>query len=155
MKILIISKGFYPDISPRSFRATELAKEFSLQGHKVTIMALAGGENQYKFVQDNGLKLINIPEPRINIPFVQKLKKGGLPLRAISRLFEITLDYPSNQYKFIIETELKKMSEFDLIISIAVPHTIHWGVAAARRRDWKLTKIWIADCGDPYLKVES
>ena len=38
-KILIITHGFYPEISPRSFRATELVKEFVRQGHEVTVIA--------------------------------------------------------------------------------------------------------------------
>jgi len=36
-KILIVSNAFYPEISPRSFRTTELAKELSRQGHKDTL----------------------------------------------------------------------------------------------------------------------
>jgi len=36
-KIILISNAFYPEISPRSFRATELAKEFVKQGHQVVV----------------------------------------------------------------------------------------------------------------------
>ncbi len=38
MKILIVSRAFYPEISPRAFRTTELAKEFARQGHQVKII---------------------------------------------------------------------------------------------------------------------
>ena len=38
-KILIVTRAFYPTQSPRSFRATELAKELYRQGHDVTVMA--------------------------------------------------------------------------------------------------------------------
>jgi hypothetical protein len=38
-KLLIVTHGFYPEQSPRSFRATELAKEFCRQGHQVSIIA--------------------------------------------------------------------------------------------------------------------
>ena len=46
MKILMIAYYFYPDITPRSFRAFELAKEFSRQGHSVTII-LPQSEEDY------------------------------------------------------------------------------------------------------------
>ena len=38
-KILLVSSAFYPEISPRSFRATELAKEFCRRGHDVTVIS--------------------------------------------------------------------------------------------------------------------
>jgi len=38
MKILIVSRAFYPEISPRANRTTELAKEFARQGHQVKII---------------------------------------------------------------------------------------------------------------------
>jgi len=37
-KILIVSGEFYPLNTPRSFRTTELAKEFARQGHEVTVL---------------------------------------------------------------------------------------------------------------------
>ena len=36
--ILIVSISFYPDNSPRSFRATELAKELGRHGNEVDIL---------------------------------------------------------------------------------------------------------------------
>ena len=32
-RILIVSRSFYPDNSPRAFRTAELSKEFARQGH--------------------------------------------------------------------------------------------------------------------------
>ena len=37
-RILIVSRSFYPDNSPRAFRTTELSKEFARQGHHVTVI---------------------------------------------------------------------------------------------------------------------
>ena len=37
-RILIISSAFYPFNSPRSFRTTELAKEFARRGHQVKVI---------------------------------------------------------------------------------------------------------------------
>ena len=54
-KILLVSNGFYPEISPRSFRATELAKELVRQGHsvKVTTHPREGVET---FCIENGIQ---------------------------------------------------------------------------------------------------
>lgn len=40
-KILIVTNGYYPKNSPRSFRATEFAKELHRQGHQVTVITHA------------------------------------------------------------------------------------------------------------------
>ena len=46
------------------------------------------------------------------------------------------------------------LSKYDLLISIAVPYSIHWGVAAAWSQQ-KCAKVWVADCGDPYCLQEN
>ena len=40
MNVVIISSFFYPVIQPRSFRATELAKEFARKGNRVSIITM-------------------------------------------------------------------------------------------------------------------
>ena len=51
MKILIITQAFYPGISPRSFRATELAKELARQGDDVTVYAELRDFNYSEFTK--------------------------------------------------------------------------------------------------------
>jgi len=50
---------------------------------------------------------------------------------------------------------LQQESGYDLLISIAVPHPIHWGVACAWRQKNPIALTWIADCGDPYYGQEN
>ncbi len=38
LRLLLVSNAFYPEISPRSYRATELAREFCRQGHDVVVV---------------------------------------------------------------------------------------------------------------------
>jgi hypothetical protein len=47
--------------------------------------------------------------------------------------------------------------KYDLVISIAVPYPIHWGVAAiwSKNKNKNLAPTWIADCGDPYCLQEN
>lgn len=37
------------------------------------------------------------------------------------------------------------------MISFAVPHPVHWGVAWSRSKKHQISGIWVADCGDPYM----
>src|SRR5690606_10094120 len=45
----------------------------------------------------------------------------------------------------------EKNSNYDILISIAAPHPIHWGVAKAIKKYKNIAKCWIADCGDPFM----
>jgi|SRR5690554_366484 len=47
---------------------------------------------------------------------------------------------------------LKKEDKTDMLITVAIPHTIHWGAAWAKTSlKEKFPKLWIADCGDPFM----
>jgi hypothetical protein len=59
------------------------------------------------------------------------------------------------EYKGMVKRALKKESGYDLLVSIAVPHPIHWGVAAVDPKSRKICKTWVADCGDPYVGQEN
>lgn len=148
MNILLITKVFYPIISPRSFRATELAKELSRQGHEVTVVTFYdlkhtsfGKEHNIKFTYLSALKLreISIGDNLL----ISKIK------RVIKRVLQLVAEYPDVELLWIVKNFInKEKKEYDAVISIAVPYPIHWGVAAS---DWKrIAKTWIADCGDPY-----
>jgi hypothetical protein len=52
---------------------------------------------------------------------------------------------------FKVKKMLKDEKGYDMMISFSVPYPVHWGVAWARTRKRPLAKIWIADCGDPYM----
>jgi len=56
-----------------------------------------------------------------------------------------------------VKKKLKNEKDYDLLISIAAPHPIHWGVAWARSKDHPIANIWVADCGDPFMgnKIDS
>ena len=42
-------------------------------------------------------------------------------------------------------------SDYDLMISFAVPYPIHWGVAWSVTKKHRISEVWVADCGDPYM----
>ena len=62
-KILIVSRSFYPENSPRSFRTTELAKEFARQGHDVTVFTPSVKEHR-EFEQEHGVLIKDLGHPK-------------------------------------------------------------------------------------------
>ncbi|MGV3461109.1 MAG: glycosyltransferase [Flavobacterium sp.] len=148
-KILIVTKGFYPENSPRAFRATELAKAFVKQGHEVTVLLPKNEVDYSSFLADNpmSIKTFRLKYGRLT----SKNKFIGEIKRKIGRVLFLLFEYPNIEIMFRVKKELKNVVPYDLMISIAVPHAIHWGIAAVRTEDNPIAKTWVADCGDPFM----
>lgn len=144
MKILIISKFFYPENTPRAFRTTEMALELQRRGNEVTLAL----PEQYKTsVESYGLHFASLGKET-------KEFKGGIFAKILNRLFHILIDYPDILFLFsVYRFLLKNKNDYDVLFSIAFPHSIHWGIGFARKKIGKtrFPKTWIADCGDPYM----
>jgi glycosyltransferase involved in cell wall biosynthesis len=156
-KILIVSRSFYPLNSPRSFRATELAKEFARQKHKVTVLTHRENSIHTNFEKEHGVKIKDLGKPRLKP--IQAKGKGIIYFlfRGLKRVANLLIEYPNIELVAMVSRALKQESGYDLLISIAVPHPIHWGVAKIWKKDSKNNpaQIWVADCGDPYMKQEN
>lgn len=156
MKILIVSAAFYPENSPRSFRASELAKEFARQGHAVTIVTPANQPAHDEFERLHNVSIVDMGKP--TWPEV-KLKGSGvrlLLLRLMRRFLNLFFQYPDIQLVRMVKKALSPGGvEYDLLISIAAPHPVHWGVAMVRSRKNPIAKVWVADCGDPFMGQEN
>lgn len=154
MKILIVSNAFYPENSPRSFRTTELAKEFSRQGHTVTIITHADPA-QDKLIEAYGFNVKPIPKPAWSGFRLRNQGISRLISRVLVRLSDWLFELPMVQLVPIVARALREESGYDLLISIAVPFPVHWGVAKAQRANHRIAKTWVADCGDPYMGQEN
>lgn len=152
--ILIVSNSFYPEISPRSFRATELAKELARQGYKVKVITHAR-EGLEDFCKLNGLEFKDLGQ--LIWPAFKVKGSGIIKLfrRVLARFSGLLFEYPMIQLVPLIKKALEIEKNYDLLISIAVPYPTHWGVALALSKNKNLTKVWIADCGDPYMGQEN
>jgi len=151
-KILIVSRSFYPVNSPRSFRTTELVKEFARQGHEVTLLTPKENvvhepfEKEYGFtIKDLGGQVMN----RFNTSNSGKVTR--IIKRILNRGLNLLFEFPDIEYMWRVKRALKQESGYDLMISIAAPHPVHWGVAFARNEKNKIANTWIADCGDPFM----
>lgn len=150
-KILIISSSFYPMNTPRSFRTTELLKEFCRQGHDVTIYTFYDSNKHDKLAKEFGFTIKNIG--KLKFPRLPVNKKGilGLFLRILKRSLLMLFEYPGIELMYKVRNILKHENDYDMLVTIAVPHTIHWGTALARTKKHHIATTWIADCGDPYM----
>ena len=150
-KILIISTFYFPDNTPRAFRTFELAKQFSKQGYDVSVLIPNVTEKQVNHSQSLNIKLINLgiidfSDFKTNIKVID---------RTIFRSLNLLFDYPDIKLFPKIFRFLKTSNDYDVILSIAVPHSIHWAVAYFLSINKKNKIRWIADCGDPFMGSET
>jgi len=151
-RILIISQVFHPYISPRSFRATELAKELARQGNDVTVYTVLGKYDYARYEQEHKIKIKNIGRmlfgPLKNFVMGQKSILDFI----LEKMFRRLLEFPDIELMFKIPRILKTEKNIDLLISIAIPYPIHWGCALAKSMyKESFPGTWAADCGDPYM----
>lgn len=149
--ILLVSSAFYPELSPRSFRATELAMEFTRQGHNVTVVTRFRDYNYTEFLVKNPLTLKMWPRPNWPTVKVSRNRYSNTAFRLLSRVLSLLFEYPAIEEMFKVKKALKYENNYDLLISFAVPYVVHWGVAWARSSENPIAGVWVADCGDPYM----
>ncbi len=151
-KILIVSNAFYPQNSPRSFRTTELVKELARQGHLITLYTLKDELIHSKIESTFNIKIKDLGQLKYKSLSTDHANKFvSLFKRALSRSLLMLAEYPDVELMFLVDKVLRDEKGYDMLISIAVPFPIHWGVAKAISKNRDLAKIWVADCGDPYM----
>lgn len=154
MKILIVTQAFYPEVSPRAFRATELSRELARQGHEVTVLTPHYPEH-LQWGKTYGVTMHNMGTFNWKPVRIRGGKIMNLLTRIAFRATSLFLEYPFIQIFFLVKKTLPAEKNFDLMISIAVPYPVHWGVAWVRSKSNPIAKTWIADCGDPYVGQEN
>ncbi|MAS52207.1 MAG: hypothetical protein CMD20_03275 [Flavobacteriales bacterium] len=153
MKIVIISQHIFPMQTPRAHRTTELMIELAKRGYDVTVYAVLGKYDYTLFQQETGIKIKAIPIKWQLIPYSSDLEVRRTFLdKLLGKLLNSRFEFPEIEFKYRIFDVLKKETNIDVLISIADPHHIHWGVARAKEKLKELfPKKWIADCGDPFM----
>jgi len=151
-KILIISAAIYPRNTPRAHRATELAKEFSRQGHDVTLYAVLGHYDYTTFIDRYNVKVKNIGRMLFYPVNSDGEIKQKCLVKILTKLLKGFIEFPDIELSFRIPRILKEENKVDLLITNAIPHTVHWGAALYKiGKPKNFPKTWIADCGDPYM----
>lgn len=147
MKIVIVSQVCFPRLSPRSHRATELAKEFANQGHNVSLYAFLGDYDYTEESRKTGVCFKNLGEAKFGMPSNTK-GQGQTLFHRFGRFAGRLVEFPECTMIPMVKRAIQTEGETDLLITIAVPHIIHFAAALADR---KRVKCWIADCGDPFM----
>lgn len=151
MKILVVSAYFHPMITPRAFRTTELVKELCKRGHQVVVY-IPFSNYDYSSFGDYNLKILFFGKRSLSISLPNGKNVFSKGIRCIYRLFSHYTEYPYIKCYFNIPRMLSGLTDnFDVLISIAAPHAVHWGVCKALEYNPNLSKLWIADCGDPFM----
>ncbi len=155
MKVLVITQHIFPIQTPRAHRSTELIKELSRRGIDVTVFAILGKYNYTSFLQEyNYIKIMPIPlRWQVHSYNSDGDGKRHIVDRIMGRLFGRVFLFPDIELCFAVQKILRANYTFDLMISIADPHPIHWGIAEYRRNtgERNFPGRWIADCGDPFM----
>lgn len=156
--ILIISRSTYPSIDPRSMRTNELSKEMVRQGHKVTLYVLTSNYDYTSFEEETGVTIKSLGKTYLSKYNHDSGKSLNFFAKVFNKLVGKYIEFPDielirNTY-LALESEFSTQKEkIDLLITIAVPHPIHWGATLFKTRNPQtLTDTtWVADCGDPYM----
>lgn len=162
MKILIASYWFYPENTPRAFRAMELAKEFARRGHRVDVRApewIPGACPPEKF----GFRLkpvkpgflLNRPGPPAG-----EWRRGPEPRRrlcygvraASKRAYKIIVPegLPSEYFLPLGAGLAGERETYDLLVSVGLPFSVHLGCFLGFSARGSLARVKVADYGDPF-----
>lgn len=151
MKILIISRNIFPTQSPRAFRTTELARELVRQGHEVTVYALLGAYDYDSFQHETGIVIKSLGKSKWG-----NVDSTGYYVRNVftafgNRVLKRYAYFPFIELMWMTKKVVKaEWKNYDLLITIAFPHSIHWGAALAKGSKTNFVR-WISDCGDPFM----
>ncbi len=151
VKLLLVSNAFYPEISPRSYRATELAREFSRQGHEVVVITKYRNHDYSDFLRETSVVLKMWDGGKLPEVGIARRNPWAFLSRALKRALLVLFEYPAIEDMFRVRKMLRRENGYDMMISFAVPYPVHWGVAWAMNRRRKIATKWVADCGDPYM----
>ena len=127
MKILIISRNTFPMQSPRAFRTQELSEQLVKMGHSVILYTVQGKYDYSSYMKETGIQL----KPIIMKHSVSANDNTGRMSkvdRLFAKLFKKWFYYPDIEFVFRMKDILKAEANVDLLITIAQPHSIHWGV---------------------------
>ena len=158
MKIHILTGVFFPELHPRAFRAHELAKEFSKQGHNVTVSILTTvkGFDYENLAKDESIQinLLNLYTAEPNSNKRQVFSSKNSVLIWLYRIYRLCIGYfiagnlLTNSRK--ISRKLKIESDCDLMISLSTPFMNLYGTALYRKKHNNQHTVFVADSGDPF-----
>jgi hypothetical protein len=120
-------------------------------GHDVTLYIPETNNDYSNFIKDYPITV------KTYLRIVEKRRfVGNLIIdRVIFHYLNWLMAYPSLKNKKNVERAVGNENGYDLLITIAVPHYIHWAVGKLYAQRNKMASMWLADCGDPFMLADS
>lgn len=152
MDIRIVVGGYYPKIHPRAFRATELAKEFVRQGHRVTVICMSteDGFDYDAYSLETGIKVIHY---KIFSGKRTALVASQSSHSVLGRLKRFMINYficgDLFRHSESISKVLGKLKGADMAIVLSTPFAVHYGYSKYVRKKGKPC-FTVLDSGDPF-----
>ena len=134
MKIVLISKSYFPVQSARALRTTELAQQFARMGHDVTVYAVVGQSGYEEYTKNTGVKVNLINTRWVPSSHHRQSKIRYFFVRGFSYLFGRLVEFPNIELVFRVKEILSTEKDVDLLVTIALPYPIHWGAAYAKKK---------------------
>lgn len=159
-RVLIISYNFFPEKNPRSYRTFELSKELGKRELEVDVIIPDYDYDYSELSQKLKININKIPSGYFinksaknkNYTSIQNIKKKDIASGILSNIYYLFyLGGRHFEFWFFIFKKLSILrKEYDIIISIGLPFSVHLGTSVALRFNPKLGKLRIADYGDPF-----
>ena len=151
MNIAIVCGYYYPQNTPRAFRASELAEELARRGYHVNVFTLTGGNDYSNYTKQTNVIVHNIGNSTMGMSDTYGKTKCNWLTRVFVRLFSRLLFLPYMELVWMIRKRIGDITkDTDILISIAHPYSTHWGIALSKKKE-KRFPLWISDCGDPFM----
>ncbi len=148
LQIVIIAQCIHPSLQPRAHRATQLATELAKRGHNVVLYALLGNYDYTDFSKETNLQIKNLGTSKFGCMNSDGVIKDNILYKIIRKTIGKYISFPEVELIPMVQDVLRKEKKIDLLITIAIPHQIHWGTALCTNKE---VKCWISDCGDPFM----
>lgn len=151
MNILMISNHAYPAEGPRAYRTTELSEQLVKMGHNVILYTVHGKYDYSSYEKQTGVIRKDL-HPKLATSSNDGTYRYNIFDKFMYHFFHRTLMWPLCEFHFLVEKVIRENPNMDALITIAFPHSIHSGAARAKKRNPDIfPKVWICDCGDPYM----
>lgn len=162
MRILIVTHSFAPELTPRAFRWTAIARSLVASGHQVDVVcARPPGTPAQESIGDVEVYRVRDPLSRSPVGGVAEPKRPpGLWRRLLRWVYGQTWrrlywpDYACAWYFPAVRLASMLLAErkHDWIISVSHPFTGHLVGLALKRRNRKVS--WLVDIGDPFCLMD-
>ena len=154
--ILIVSGACYPELTPRAFRTTELARQLARQGHRVTLLLPNRAIFHEHPLREEGLEVIFASGPVEGAEGSAVSRRNGRLRRFMPEIVQkaVLYFYCHELWAKYDPGLCARLAElrgpFDAVLSISYPAAVHLAVARAMRRNPALRQaVTIAAFSDP------